>query len=171
MTASALRHLRHVDVDPSAPVNTWPYEALVAVLERGSIRDWAVITSEIGRDPWGPVARQVEEYLIQESPEGLSPLLHRAITRARRAAEELERASVATRVSELVAESGLSPTEFAERIGTSRTRLSTYRHGRVTPSAALMLRMERVAAEAKARAIGNRDPSGPLDGDGRTDQQ
>ncbi|MBK6885212.1 MAG: helix-turn-helix transcriptional regulator [Tetrasphaera sp.] len=146
MTTPALRRLRHVDVDPTASVATWPFEALVAVLERGSIRDWAVLSAEIGRDPWGPVARQVEEYTRQENVPGLGALLNRAIARARRRAEEAERAAVAARVSELVRESGLSTAEFAERIGTSRSRLSTYRHGRVTPSAALMHRMEHVAA-------------------------
>ena len=152
MTTPALRRLRHVDVDAAAPLVSWPFEALVAVLERGSIWDWAILTTEIGRDPWGPVARQVEEYTRAEKILGLGPLLNRAIARARRRAEEVERAAVATRVSELVHESGLSTAEFAERIGTSRTRLSTYRHGRVTPSAALMYRMERVAANASRDA-------------------
>jgi hypothetical protein len=36
------------------------------------------------------------------------------------------------------------------RLGTSRTRLSTYMSGRVTPSAALMLRMRRAATQARA---------------------
>jgi len=34
---------------------------------------------------------------------------------------------------------------FAEAIGTSPSRLSTYANGRVAPSATLLLRMERVA--------------------------
>lgn len=42
-------------------------------------------------------------------------------------------------------ESGLSRAEFASRVGTSASRLSTYVSGRVTPSAALLLRMRRVA--------------------------
>ncbi|MGI8949078.1 MAG: helix-turn-helix domain-containing protein [Ornithinimicrobium sp.] len=48
-------------------------------------------------------------------------------------------------MGELVAASGLTTAEFASRIGTSRTRLSTYRSGQVTPSAALLVRMERMA--------------------------
>ena len=36
-------------------------------------------------------------------------------------------------------------------LGTSRPRLSTYLSGKVTPSASLMLRMRRVAAQAQAR--------------------
>ncbi len=34
--------------------------------------------------------------------------------------------------------------EFASRIGTSTSRLSTYAAGKVTPSAALMLRIRRL---------------------------
>ncbi len=136
---------RHVEVEPGAPLSTWPYEGLVALIERGTIRDWARVTKEIGRDPWGPVARQVEEYLSYEQPLGVGPLFERAIERARRRADEADRAAVAARVAELIEESGLSMTDFASRIGTSRSRLSTYRSGRVSPSAALMHRMERVA--------------------------
>lgn len=92
------------------------------------------------------MAREVEDYLGYERPEGVSTLLERAITRARRDAESAEREAVAQRVTDLVAMSGLTTAEFAERVGTSRSRLSTYRAGRVTPSAAMMLRMERMAA-------------------------
>ena len=136
--------IRHVDVDDDAPITTWPYEALVTLIERGSIRDWARLTRDIGADPWGPVARQVEDYLSYEQPAGLAPLFMRAISRAREQAQARERAAVAQRVAQLIAASGLTTAEFAARIGTSRTRLSTYRSGRVTPSAALLVRMERL---------------------------
>lgn len=52
---------------------------------------------------------------------------------------------MAEEVRRLVDVSGLSLTEFASRMGTSVSRLSTYRSGRVTPSAALMTRMRRVS--------------------------
>jgi transcriptional regulator with XRE-family HTH domain len=51
-------------------------------------------------------------------------------------------------VRTLVAGSGLSKRDFAERIGTSRSRLSTYLSGKVVPSATLMVRMRRVALHA-----------------------
>jgi len=35
--------------------------------------------------------------------------------------------------------------EFAERIGTSPSRFSTYQSGKVMPSAGLFLRMQRIA--------------------------
>jgi DNA-binding transcriptional regulator YiaG len=138
---------RNVDVPPDADVDEWPYEALVTVIERGTIGDWARVTGEMRRDPWGPVTRQVEQYLSYAQPWGVGPLLQRAITAARHAAESAERAEVAAEVRALVEQSGLSATELASRIGTSRTRLSTYRTGRVTPSAALLVRMRRVAAD------------------------
>lgn len=135
---------RNVDVDPGSPVDTWPYEAIVTVIERGTITDWLVLTRAIDADPWGPVARQVEEYLSYEAPYGVGPLLTRAVERARRRAEESERREVAQRVAALIARSGLTTAELASRVGTSRSRLSTYRTGRVVPSSAMLCRIERV---------------------------
>jgi transcriptional regulator with XRE-family HTH domain len=55
---------------------------------------------------------------------------------------------VTSEVRDLVASSGLSKQDFAGRIGTSRSRLSTYLSGRVVPSATLMVRMRRAARYA-----------------------
>jgi transcriptional regulator with XRE-family HTH domain len=55
----------------------------------------------------------------------------------------------------LIEESGLSRREFASHIGTSTSRLSTYATGKVTPSAALMLRMRSVN-EGAARLVPDR---------------
>lgn len=136
---------RNVEVVPGSPLGTRPYEALVTLLERGSITHWARLTAHLKADPWGVVARQVEECLGYERPLGLAALLERTIAGARAATEERERADVAAEVDHLVRESGLSTAEFASHIGTSRSHLSTYRTGTVTPSAALLLRMERLA--------------------------
>lgn len=133
---------RNLDINPSAPVEQWPYEGIVTAIERGTIRDWARLAQAIDRDPWGEVARQVEDYLSYEQPWGVGPLLTRAVARARAEAQRRERTAVAAYVQALVDESGLSADEFARRIGTSRSRLSTYRTGRVVPSAALVVRME-----------------------------
>lgn len=141
---------RNVDVPDDAPVGEWPYEALVSVIERGTIRDWARLTSHIRQDPWGPVARQVEQYLSYGEAWGVAPLLRRRIAAARADAEAGDKAAVAAEVRALVDRSGLTATEFASRVGTSRTRLSTYQRGRVTPSAALLRRMQRVAEQARS---------------------
>jgi DNA-binding transcriptional regulator YiaG len=135
---------RNVEVPAGMPVSAWPYEAIVTVIERGSISDWAVLTREIRLDPWGPVARQVEEYLSYEWPTGVAALLQRAVESARVEATAAERAEVAREVGALLRRSALTSRGFAERIGTSASRLSTYRTGRVTPSAALLVRMRRV---------------------------
>lgn len=137
---------RNVEVDPTSPLKTWPYEALVTLIERGTVSDWSRLTRAIAGDPWGPVARQVEEYLSYSSPYGVAPLLSRAIARARDDSAQQERAAVAAEVAELISRSGLSVADLAERIGTSRSRLSTYRSGRVMPSAAMMHRIRRTVA-------------------------
>ncbi|QDO89485.1 helix-turn-helix transcriptional regulator [Ornithinimicrobium ciconiae] len=138
--------VRFRNVDVPAEVRDWPYEAITTAIERGTIGDWAVLTREIGQDPWGPVARQVEDYLEYAEEPGVVGLFRRRITAARAAAEEAERAQVAEQVRELVRASGLTLEQFARAIGTSRPRLSTYRTGKVTPSAALLVRMARVSA-------------------------
>ena len=143
---------RNIDVDPTSPLEEWPYEAIVTVLERGGLDDWLPLLRAIEADPWGPVARQIEEFLGYERPYGVAPLMERWISDARHSAEEEARARVATRVASLIDESGLSAAEFAARLGTSPSRLSTYRTGRVSPSAALFLRMQDLA-ERHRRAV------------------
>jgi hypothetical protein len=136
---------RNVDADPADPVETWPYEALATAIERGSARDWARISATIRADPWGRVARAVETYLGYADRSGATELLRRAIDRSRTDADAADRTAVAARVRELIVRSGLTAAQFASRIGTSASRLSTYRSGRVMPSAALLLRMERAS--------------------------
>jgi len=67
------------------------------------------------------------------------------IARARLASEAADRQAVADEVREMVRRSGMSRAAFAAAIGSSGSRLSTYVNAKVTPSAALMLRMRRVA--------------------------
>ena len=138
---------RNVDASPSDDVRTWPYEALVTALDRGLIPDWQPIFAEIRRSPWGPVARRVERYLSYREPDGVGVLFAMAIDRARAAAEAAERAEAAARVRAAVTRSGLTKSRFAELIGTSASRLSTYLSGTVTPSAAMLMRIERAASE------------------------
>jgi len=83
-----------------------------------------------------PVAHQVLEAVHLSHPYGTTELLEGVVARARKLAADSERADVASEVQTLVARSGLSRQDFAERIGTSRSRLSTYMSGQVVPSAA-----------------------------------
>lgn len=82
--------------------------------------------------------------LTNSRPYGVAKLMERIISDARQEVAAAERAAVAREVAELVENSGISRAEFATKVGTSTSRLSTYITGKVTPSAALMLRMHRL---------------------------
>ena len=163
---------RNVDATPADDVRTWPYEALVTVIDRGLVADWQPVFAELRRSPWGRVARRVEQYLSYREPDGASTLFALAIERAREGVERADRAEVAARIREAVDRSGLTNRESARLVGTSGSRLSTYLSGRVTPSAAMLLRIERAAIgsqhasgcdPASPRAggvVGQRRPSG-----------
>jgi DNA-binding transcriptional regulator YiaG len=144
---------RNVHVSPEDPVSEWPQEAIQTTFERGGLEHWRRLAAAIQAEPWGPVARRVEEVLTYSRPYGVALAMERVIALARHAAEASERQTVAANVDALVRESGLSRTEFASRIGTSASRLSTYATGKVMPSAALLLRMRRVAQRAHAGRV------------------
>jgi DNA-binding transcriptional regulator YiaG len=145
---------RNVDLSPADPVSTWPVEAIQTALERGGLSDWRRLARAVMAQPWGPVSRRIEEVLGYSRPYGVADLMERVIDRARSEAEQAERAAVALEISRLVERSGLSRADFASRIGTSPSRLSTYATGKVTPSAALMVRMRGEVGNGRAaRAI------------------
>jgi DNA-binding transcriptional regulator YiaG len=139
---------RNIDASPDDPVDTWPFEGILAAVERGTLPDWRRLAAAVRADPWGPVAQQVLEAVRLSRPYGTAELLEGVVSQARKLAADSERDEVASEVRDLVGRSGLSKQDFAERIGTSRTRLSTYMSGKVVPSAALMVRMRRVALRA-----------------------
>lgn len=135
---------RNISASPDDPVVTWPFEGILTAIDRGTIPDWRRLAQAILVDPWGPVAQQVLEAIQISRPYGTTELLEGVVARARKLALEAERDEVALEVREIVSRSGLSRQDFADRIGTSRPRLSTYMAGKVVPSAALMVRMRRV---------------------------
>ena len=143
---------RNITASPDDPVVTWPFEGILAAVERGTLPDWRRLAAAIRADPWGPVAQQVLDAIRLSRPYGTAELLAGVVARARKLAADSEREDVAAEVRNLVGSSGLSRQDFAERIGTSRSRLSTYMSGKVVPSAALMVRMRRVALQASGSA-------------------
>ena len=147
---------RHLDVAPDAPVEAWPTEGVMAALERGGLGAWRRLAAAVRADPWGRVARRLESALAASRPYGAAPLMDRVLAHARRDAEEAERAEVAGRVRAHLEASGLGRAAFAEAIGTSTSRLSTYVTGKVAPSSTLLVRMERVASRAAIRSSGDR---------------
>ena len=148
---------RNLTITPDAPVAEWPTEAVQTALDRGDLRDWRRIGAELRRDPWGRTARQVEEVLSHSRPYGAAELMEALLEQSRRRAEDDEREVVAAEVRSAVARSGLSKAEFAARIGTSASRLSTYLNGKVTPSAALMVRARRLADRSPPSSAAARD--------------
>ena len=142
---------RNITASPEDPVETWPFEGVLAAVERGTLPDWRRLARAIQADPWGPVAQQVLEAVELSRPYGTRELFEGVVKRARQMADDSERAEVATAVRDLVSASGLSQQDFAARMGTSRSRLSTYMSGKVVPSAALIVRMRRVASLAVTR--------------------
>lgn len=142
---------RNVEGSPEQPVAQWPYEALVATIERGTLSDWLPITRAIKAAPRGTSRARSRSTSPTRPPYGVGPLLRRTIDDARAEHERDERREVAARVRAAVDRSGLNRADFARAIGTSRTRLSTYCTGKVVPSAALLVRMERIAGEHGAR--------------------
>jgi hypothetical protein len=136
---------RNLTITPDAPVSVWPTEAVQIALERGDLDDWRRIVAECKRDPWGRTARQIEEVLSYSRPYGVAEAMEAVLARIRADVEAGEREDVAAEVRDAIAASGLSRVEFASRLGTSASRLSTYATGKVTPSATLMLRIRRLA--------------------------
>jgi len=138
---------RNVDADPADDVRRWPYEAIVETIDRGLVADWQPLFAEIRRAPWGPVARRIERYLTYREPDGAGALFALAVDRAREDVDRADRHEVAALVRAAVDRSGLTAAEFAALVGTSASRLSTYLSGKVTPSASMLVRIERSGTE------------------------
>ena len=136
---------RNVKGSPLDPVETWPYEGMVSVIEYGTLRDWQPLIRHVTEHPWGKVARKLEQYLGHADDNHVTAYFRTVLHQLRANAEAAERDAVAARVRECIERSGLSAGDFATSIGTSASRLSTYARGSVTPSAALILRMEKQA--------------------------
>lgn len=136
---------RNVDADPADPVETWPTEAVQAALERGGLSDYRRLAAAIRREPWGDAARRIEHVLTYSQPYGAATLVRRALERHRAAAIHAEKAEVARQLADALAASGLTQAEFAARLRTSPSRLSTYLKGSVTPSAAILVRAQQLA--------------------------
>lgn len=123
------------------PVDLWPYEGMVEVIEHGVLEDWRPLVGHIRRHPWGRVARNLEDYLGYCEDPRLEGFFHLMLDRARDDAHQRERDAVVALIHQLVDDSGLSRGEFARQIGTSPSRLSTYLSGKVVPSATAVERM------------------------------
>lgn len=137
---------RNIEATPDDPESEWHLEGIQAALERGDLSHWRRLAAEVRRDPWGEVSQELAEVLTFSRPYGVASVMDAVIRSSRDDAVRRERDVVAAEVRGLREASGLSGREFASRIGTSPSRLSTYASGKVVPSAALMVRMRQVLA-------------------------
>jgi DNA-binding transcriptional regulator YiaG len=136
---------RNITRTPDDPVEEWGVEGLLAAIDRGSLPHWRRIAATIHLAPWGPAAGDLEQALHLAEDVGVAATLARKLAHARDEAQEEARAEVRRRLQDLVDRSGLTAAEFARRLGTSASRMSTYLTGKVMPSAALFVRAEAVA--------------------------
>lgn len=122
-------------------------EVMLDALKPAHIRDWRRIAAAVIAHPWGRVADEVAAVAGAVENPAMTIMLDRVLAAARASREARERAEVARRMQAAVSASGLSRKDFAARMGTSASRLSTYLTGRVTPSAALLVRAEGIARD------------------------
>lgn len=149
-TAPTVRLRSAAAVSPLAayehkPVEFWPTAAIAAAVKSGDIAVWQRFVVALKRDPYGRTARQVEEVLATVSSPGITKALAEVLARSRAHLEADERAVVGAQVRALLDRSGLGTREFASRIGVSSDQLTSYLDGEISPSAAQMVRMQRLA--------------------------
>lgn len=126
-------------------------DQLARVIETGTVDEWRAFVAPIAAQPWGPVADRLitlaedahEKVVVRTLEE------FRLVYRVRQ--EQREKEYVAREIRRLVALSGLTQRDFAAYVGTSASRLSTYVSGKVTPSAAMLLRIRRAATTLRQR--------------------
>ncbi|UMG93613.1 helix-turn-helix transcriptional regulator [Nocardioides sp. TF02-7] len=125
-------------------------EEFVDIAERGTVVEWRHHLSMVVAGPWSPYSYRLVE-LARELGPHLERVVADVIELCRELSKERERELVAKEIRSLVALSGVTQREFAEWLGTSPSRLSTYVSGAVTPSAALLLRMKRTSLALQRR--------------------
>lgn len=145
---SALQ-FRNLDVTPDDPVEEWGTEGILAAIDRGGIEDWQKIQHALETHPNGTVADSVEEALTVAESEGARAYIAHCLADARMN----DKVRFARTFRTWVRESGLSRTELAEYLGTSRSRLSTYESGQVTPSAVIAEKVRQLGMQRRAHLV------------------
>lgn len=133
------------EITPSLGTKQDSVEAAVECVDRGDITAWRAQLGIIAMSPWHPYPDELRELLEAGDRPEHAGAVEAAARYFRDRLEQRERELVAREIRRLVAMSGLSQREFAAKIGTSASRLSTYVTGTVTPSAAMLVRIRRVA--------------------------
>lgn len=156
----ALRLLMIDDGDDGAPPRMRTATDVLRMFHEGDVSLWRRLVTAALADPW---AGRTEFFLGLIDPVR-HPGEHAGVAAlsdlARRIAEEDERRAVADHIRTTIAATGLTQREFATLVGTSPSRLSTYVTGSVTPSAAMLLRINRMAKRARNAGPGLPEENG-----------
>ena len=120
-------------------------EQLMDLVHHGNARRWRAALLPLIESPWGPYGEHIVALTKEAELDVITEVLQECRKVYRHRQEQRERDAIAREIRRLVAISGLTQRQFAAQIGTSPSRLSTYVNGRVIPSAAMLLRIRRVA--------------------------
>ncbi len=120
-------------------------DQLMDLVHHGNARRWRAALLPLIDSPWGPYGEHILGLIKEVRLDVIGEILEECRKVYRHRQEQRERDAIAREIRRLVAISGLTQRQFASQIGTSPSRLSTYVNGRVIPSAAMLLRIRRVA--------------------------
>ncbi|MGH9281179.1 MAG: helix-turn-helix domain-containing protein [Acidimicrobiales bacterium] len=144
---------RNIDVDEAASIETWPAEAIEILIDRGSLSDWRRLASALASDPWGPLARTVEQAIELDCHYGVDRIMERILQQQRSTSTLAGRRRYADRLRELRQSAGLSMRQLAELTGTSAARISDYENARVSPTTDVLARLEDVLARFSSHGM------------------
>lgn len=126
------------------------------VVERQGVAEWRGLLANVAVNPWASAVKALSELAMAAGQVTAAEMISGTASVYRQWFEEDERLMVAQEIRRLVMMSGCSQHKFAQQVGTSGPRLSTYINGQTTPSAAMMLRIRRVAIRLAREAASAR---------------
>lgn len=148
---------RNVDVDSNAGHDEWPFEAVLALVERGVLSDWRQVAATISSNPWGPCARAIEEIISWQENYGVDRLFEAIIDRARYDADAASRVEYGRRIRATRTSLGMTMREFARLVGTSPARLASYESGKVAPTVNVLGRVDRAATRRADNSVSSQN--------------
>jgi predicted XRE-type DNA-binding protein len=114
---------------------------VLRAFDDGDLPSWRRHVAAIAAEPWAGPGSDWMALLDPDRDAFALACLRAHVARAQRDAADRERGAVAKHIRRTIAEAGISQREFAQLIGTSQSRLSTYVSGAVMPSAAMLVRI------------------------------
>ncbi len=151
------------DLPVLPPITT--VEEFLHCFRSESLPAWRCQLLHYAVEPWSAYARRLMELAEAAGEQDYIDGMRRFLEALREETSLGERQAIAAEIRRLVDETGMTQRDFARRIGTSASRLSSYLMGSATPSAAMFLRIRRAAsslrAEAEAEVLARRRAAAP----------